>query len=134
MAKRSRSTGCSPTGCDSPATRSAHHIRRSTVGAPSCTSGLDNYRGAILPIHGRSVCTRPAWSAALVGPLRPRGRAPETIELAGWTYRRTGDRVPVTDYDPITDVLDTREGWAYEWDGLDPSGNRIDRETSLVLP
>ena len=60
--------------------------------------------------------------------------APETIELAGWTYRRTGDRVPVTDYDPITDVLDTREGWAYEWDGLDPSGNRIDRETSLVLP
>lgn len=57
---------------------------------------------------------------------------PEDIRAAGWRYRRTGERIMVTDMDPITSELDTREGLAYEWDGCDPTGKWLAPEPLIV--
>lgn len=42
-----------------------------------------------------------------------------------WTYLRTAETTAVTDFIPGSTKTRTREGCVYQWNGRDPSGNRI---------
>lgn len=58
------------------------------------------------------------------------GNLPSRLELkigvyGTWTYLRTGETTEVTDFIPGSTKVRIREGRIYQWNGRDPSGNRI---------
>jgi hypothetical protein len=58
------------------------------------------------------------------------GDLPRQLELkigvyGMWTYLRTRETTEVTDFVPGSTKTRTREGRVYQWNGRDPSGNRI---------